>query len=467
MSVMTDAPLATCPVPANEALRLQATRDYEILDTGPDLRFDAIARVAAALFEVPVVLIALMDADRLWFKSRLGLDLPQLDRSIAFCAHAITSPRDLMVVDDLSADPRFADHPLVAAGPRVRFYASAPLLADGDLAVGTIALLDVKPRTLGAVHRAALADLSTAVMTALEAHKHGIARAPLARTDHLAGAANRRAFPSVGEVRIQPSVPVLRAGDAPARQQDEDRCGACADGIAAPFPFTMAFQPIVDVKARTVFAYEALVRGPGGEGAMSVLEKVTVGNRYAFDQSCRITAIRLAAELGVPQSDAYLSINFIPGAMYEPRNCIRATLAAARRYDFRLDRLIFEVTEGEEVTDKEKLREIFDEYHRQGFLTAIDDFGAGYSGLNLLKDFQPHLIKLDMEMIRNIHQAPAQQAIVHAVIAMCRDMRIRLIAEGVETLEEYRYLHELGIRLYQGYLFARPAFEALPTVAWP
>jgi diguanylate cyclase (GGDEF)-like protein len=619
MSVMTDSPIGICPIPANEVQRLQATRACEILDTAPDPRFDAITRLAASLFQVPVALITILDQDRLWFKSRLGLDVPQLDRRLAFCSHAIMNPRELLIVEDLAADPRFAAHPMVAAAPHLRFYAGAPLVGAGDLAIGTFAVLDVRPRTLGARDRAALTDLSVAAMTAVEAHKRAGELVRLATSDHLTGAANRATLEQALRDRIGRGAPATepflvlrlnldrfrqindrhghaagdlvlcevaerlrrigRSGDLLARtagdefvlvlapgtgaasapavaartldgvngpfrlpsgaeivirvsagvaaypddgqdpgtlldradhalyvakaqinqrwastslarstpgaeggagatialapagtatQADADeRCAACADGIAAPFPFSMAFQPIVDVDTRTVYAYEALVRGTGGEGAMSVLDKVTARNRYAFDQSCRITAIRLAAALGIAQTDAYLSINFIPGAMYEPRNCIRATLAAARRYAFRLDRLIFEVTEGEEVTDKEKLREIFDVYQQQGFQTAIDDFGAGFSGLNLLKDFQPHIIKLDMEMIRGIHLAPAQRAIVRAVVAMCREMRIEPIAEGVETLDEYRVLYDMGIRLFQGYLFARPAFEALPAIAWP
>jgi len=153
--------------------------------------------------------------------------------------------------------------------------------------------------------------------------------------------------------------------------------------------------------------------------------------------------------------------------MYEPRNCIRATLAAARKHAFPLDRLIFEVTEGEQVTDKERLREIFAVYAAQGFRTAIDDFGAGYSGLSLLTEFQPRIIKLDMLLIRDIDRHRARLAIVRAVLSMCRELGIQVIAEGVETIAEYRVLAGLGVTLFQGFLFARPAFESLPPVNYP
>ena len=98
---------------------------------------------------------------------------------------------------------------------------------------------------------------------------------------------------------------------------------------------------------------------------------------------------------------------------------------------------------------------------------AIDDFGAGYSGLNLLTDFQPDQIKLDMKLIRGIEHHGPRQAIVHAIDQVCRDLGIDVIAEGVETAEEYAWLANEGVQLFQGYLFAKPAFESFPPVHYP
>src|ERR1700753_1649048 len=98
-------------------------------------------------------------------------------------------------------------------------------------------------------------------------------------------------------------------------------CGACKDGSGEPFPFSMAFQPILDVATQSVYAYEALVRGLNGESAFSVLSQVTGGTRYAFDQPCRVKAIELAARLGVADRGASLSVNFMPGAVYSPAAC--------------------------------------------------------------------------------------------------------------------------------------------------
>jgi len=244
-------------------------------------------------------------------------------------------------------------------------------------------------------------------------------------------------------------------------------CGECSSAERLGFQFSYAYQPIVDLTTRQIFAHEALVRGPGGEGALSVLSQVNEANRYRFDQACRTKAIKTAALLKMP---TVLSINFMPNAIYRPELCIRATLQAARVHGFPVDRIIFETVEGERVSDGKWLAEILREYKRIGFLTAIDDFGAGFAGLNLLADFQPDIIKLDMELVRHIDKSLARQAIVRGVARICEELGIRIIAEGVETLDECLCLQGMGVGLMQGYLFARPLFEACgqaDAVAWP
>ncbi len=232
----------------------------------------------------------------------------------------------------------------------------------------------------------------------------------------------------------------------------------------APFPFTMAFQPIVH--ASGVFAYEALVRGPSGESAGSILARVNESNRYAFDQACRVKAIELTARLSANHPQ-HVSINFMPGAVYSPEACIRRTLETAERVGIALTSIIFEITEGERVADPAYLSGVFREYRRHGLRTAIDDFGAAYAGLDLLAEFQPDILKLDMALIRNIDQRPASRAVVRAIVSICRELGIQLIAEGVETLQEFGALQNLGIELFQGYLFARPQLERFVPAAFP
>lgn len=225
----------------------------------------------------------------------------------------------------------------------------------------------------------------------------------------------------------------------------------------------MAFQPIVDLNVGRIWGHEALVRTPMGGSAAAVLEQVDADNRYRFDQACRVKAIELAGRL-FGNDELMLSINFMPNAVYEPRACIRATLAAAQRVGFRHNRLMFEFTEDERVRDASHLGSIIAEYRRQGFLTAVDDFGAGYSGLSLLAALQPDLIKLDMHLLRNLDREPARRTVVSGVIAIARRLGVEVLAEGVETASECAALREEGVRLFQGYLFARPAFEGLAAV---
>lgn len=240
-------------------------------------------------------------------------------------------------------------------------------------------------------------------------------------------------------------------------------CSECLNAAALDFDFTMAFQPIVDVSSKSVFAQEALVRGKDGQSATTVFEHINDDNRYAFDQACRVKAVELAARLNMT---SLLSINFMPNAVYRPELCIRTTLAAAEKFQFPTSRIMFEVTESEEVDDIPHLQSIFHHYREQGFTTAIDDFGSGFSGLNMLADLDADILKLDMHLIRGIDSNPRKHAIVSGILTTCRELGMQVIAEGVETREEFLCLNAMGINLIQGYLLAKPAFESLAEVDW-
>jgi EAL domain-containing protein (putative c-di-GMP-specific phosphodiesterase class I) len=248
------------------------------------------------------------------------------------------------------------------------------------------------------------------------------------------------------------------------RQRQDDQsigCAECAKGAGLEFDFTMAFQPIVNTTSKEVFAQEALVRGINEEPAGDILGRINDENRYRFDQACRVKAVQLAAKLNI---QSFISINFLPNAVYNPESCIRTTIEAAETFGFPINRIIFEITEGEKIEDHAHLREIVQYYRKKGFLTAIDDFGAGYSGLNLLADFQTDLVKLDMGLIRHIDQNKGRQAIVKGIVQVCSELEIKVIAEGVETYEELSILQSFGIELFQGYYFAKPKFQGLASL---
>jgi EAL domain-containing protein (putative c-di-GMP-specific phosphodiesterase class I) len=236
-------------------------------------------------------------------------------------------------------------------------------------------------------------------------------------------------------------------------------CSACRQ-MPDLFPFTMAFQPVVDLQAHRIDAHEALVRGPDGEGAASVLAQLNAGNLYAFDQACRLKAIELAARLKL---DCQLNINFLSNAVYEPRACIRLTLDAARRHGFPLQRLTFELTEGEKINDLQHTQNIIKEYRRHGFQIALDDFATGYSGLARLADLRPDIIKLDRALVQDCDRDRVRLAIVASLVALGTEIGIKVVAEGVERRGEVEALRATGLRFMQGFYFSRPIFEGLAS----
>jgi len=186
--------LQLCPIPANEPARIAQLRTFDILDTPPEIEFDALTRVVAHTFNMPIAVIALMDSDRLWFKSRVGLEVPELDRKVAFCAHTIMTSNEPLIIEDLSADPRFVINPLVSHAPHLRFYAGAPLVDDGGHVLGTIAVIDTQPRTFSETQKQILTDCARLVMTALQGRRRALVLERLAMTDYLTGLPNRAQF---------------------------------------------------------------------------------------------------------------------------------------------------------------------------------------------------------------------------------------------------------------------------------
>ncbi|WP_052341767.1 putative bifunctional diguanylate cyclase/phosphodiesterase [Salinarimonas rosea] len=158
------------PVPANETERLDVLNSLNILGTPPARGFDGICRAARALFDVPIALVSLVEADRQWFKARCGIDLEGTSREVSFCAHAILSD-DVLVVEDACEDARFRDNPLVVGPPHIRFYAGAPLVLAPGVGVGTLCIVDHAPRPFGPGEAEKLADLAAAVIAQLEAHR--------------------------------------------------------------------------------------------------------------------------------------------------------------------------------------------------------------------------------------------------------------------------------------------------------
>ncbi len=227
---------------------------------------------------------------------------------------------------------------------------------------------------------------------------------------------------------------------------------------------SFAFQPIVDARRGVVTAYEALVRGPRNETADAILSAIPPAELATFDEECRKAALTMASRLGIPCD---LNLNLLPQGFRADRDCLASTLDTAIEKGFTPERLVMEVTEGEVLGNQDRFTELISIYRGLGMRTAIDDFGSGYSGLNVLADFQPDQIKLDQNLVRGIQGKGPRQAIVRAILQVCRDLGIELVAEGIESEDEYLWLLDQGVHLFQGYLFAHPAFEALPVAHFP
>jgi GAF domain-containing protein len=161
------------PTPPNERKRLEVLWQYDVLDTLPEQIFDDLTELAALICEAPIALISLLDENRQWFKSRIGLGLTETPREVSFCTHAIMQP-DLFIVPDATKDPRFAQSPLVVLPPRVRFYAGAPLITPDGYALGTLCILDTIPREIGSEKKSALRILARHIVSLLEVRRRPI-----------------------------------------------------------------------------------------------------------------------------------------------------------------------------------------------------------------------------------------------------------------------------------------------------
>jgi GAF domain-containing protein len=172
------------PLPANEKKRLKVLWQYEVLDTVPEEVFDDLTELAARICQAPIALITLVDENRQWFKSKIGISVNETSRDVSFCGHAILQS-DLFIVPDATRDDRFSRNPLVTTDPKIRFYAGAPLVTPDGHALGSLCVIDKVPRELNNDQKQALRVLARHVMTQLElrSHSHELAKANLRRQE--------------------------------------------------------------------------------------------------------------------------------------------------------------------------------------------------------------------------------------------------------------------------------------------
>lgn len=221
------------------------------------------------------------------------------------------------------------------------------------------------------------------------------------------------------------------------------------------------FQPVLDQSTMSIWGYECLMRGRGPDGELyspATLLKWADEEHLVFmlDRVCREIHIANAAAANLPEH-ARILINFLPTAVYDPAFCLRTTEAAVKRVGLDPSRIIFESVETERVDDTDNLVRILEHYRSNGYGVALDDVGAGYSGLAMLADLNPDLIKIDRAIVRSAPGSLRHHAVCKALITLAKDLGKLVLAEGIETASEAQCMAELGADLVQGYRFGKPS----------
>jgi EAL domain-containing protein (putative c-di-GMP-specific phosphodiesterase class I) len=405
-----------------ERERLLALQSYDILDTPAEEVFDEFARLAASIVGTPIGLVSFVDGNRQWFKAKVGFEISEIPRDVAFCAHAIGSA-DVLVIPDAIKDDRFSANPLVTGGPKIRFYAGAPLVtATGD-ALGTLCVIDYLPRHITPEQQAALQILSRHVMAQLELRR-----------------------------RLND----FTRGDAPRKKA----VAALRRAVQAG-QFMLHYQPKVDMRTSRIMGLEALIRwNCPGKGIISpvrfipLLEEsgliVEVGG-WVVQQAMSDYRDWEAKGLNVPT----IAVNVSPHQLRNPEfiRQLEHALGADRSMRCPLD---IEITEGVLL---EKTEEVIGKLHKircMGVGVAIDDFGTGYSSLRYLAHLPIDTLKIDRSFIIAMTDEADDMAIVSSIIALAHGLDLNVVAEGVETDEQRKLLRLLRCDQMQGYLFSPP-----------
>jgi EAL domain-containing protein (putative c-di-GMP-specific phosphodiesterase class I) len=409
-------------VPDKEHARLVALHSYDILDTPAEEVFDEFARLAASIVGTPIGLVSLVDGNRQWFKAKVGLELSETPRDVAFCAHAIGGT-DVFVIPNALEDERFCRNPLVADGPKIRFYAGAPLITSGGEALGTLCVIDYVPRDITPEQQAALQILSRHVMAQLELRR-----------------------------RLND----FTRGDAPRKKAIAALRRALDAG-----QFVLHYQPKVDMRTSRIMGLEALIRwNCPGKGIIPparfipLLEEsrliVEVGS-WVMQQAISDYRDWKSKGLNVPT----IAVNVSPHQLRNPGFIGQLEYALGTEAS-RRSPLDIEITEGVLL---EKTEEVIGKLHKircMGVGVAIDDFGTGYSSLRYLAHLPIDTLKIDRSFVIAMTDDADDMAIVSSIIALAHGLDLNVVAEGVETDEQRKLLRLLRCDQMQGYLFSRP-----------
>ena len=332
------------PYPDDEAARLAELFSYDILDTAADPRFETFIALARQIYDVPIALVSLVAADRQWFKAAAGLgSVCETSRGASFCAWAILKPDQVMVVEDAARDPRFIDNPLVTGHPHIRFYAGAPIIGAGGHALGSLCVIDTRPRRLDAAGCRQLALLADGIASVLELHRGLQQMKRVATHDPLTGLANRALFEPELEAA---ALLALNGANCAVLCLDLDRFKMVNDtyghatGDALLCETARRLRSVIrpsDLAARLGGdEFAVLMRGPfPREAPQRLAERILL----AFAQPAMVHGSRIPIESSIghagtpPQCEGASLLRAADLALYQAKNTGRGTIVGAPRHN--------------------------------------------------------------------------------------------------------------------------------------
>ncbi|MCX5572525.1 diguanylate phosphodiesterase [Enterobacter sp. E-TC7] len=226
-----------------------------------------------------------------------------------------------------------------------------------------------------------------------------------------------------------------------------------------------ALQPIIEPSEGKISSFEALIRGNDGGSPEHFFSALDPAKIYEVDLQTKAYAFALAQKLGIGSHK--IAVNLLPMSLVNVPGAVAFLVDQIKQHGLQPEQVVVEITENEMISGLNQFNSAIKQLRAEGVGLAIDDFGSGYAGLSLLTRFQPDKIKIDREIISDIHLSGPKQAIVRSIISCCSDLEITLVAEGIEKIEEWCWLESAGIRRFQGFLFARPQLNGVGDIRWP